>query len=133
MGTTQLAEHSVTSSKLGLASVGTSQLTDNSVTTPKVTNASITKPKLSAGGGTAGQLLATDGTNLQWVAAPATVTPINPLGNTITTLDATGAGDLRGPRARHGRHAGRQLRRRDQWHAEGGEVRAMRPARGRSR
>lgn len=90
VGTSQLTDYAVTSSKLGLASVGTSQLTDNSVTTAKVTNASITKPKLSAGGGTAGQLLATDGTNLQWVAAPATVTPINPLGNAITTLDATG-------------------------------------------
>jgi len=90
VGTSQLTDYAVTSSKLGLASVGTSQLTDNSVTTAKVTNASITKPKLSAGGGTAGQLLATDGTNLQWVATPATVTPINPLGNSITTLDSTG-------------------------------------------
>ena len=90
VGTSQLTDYAVTSSKLALASVGTSQLTDNSVTTAKVTNASITKPKLSAGGGTAGQLLGTDGTNLQWMASPATVTPINPLGNIVTTVDGAG-------------------------------------------
>lgn len=90
MATSPLTDHSVTLSKPGLALVGTSQLIDSSVRPVNVTNASVPKPKLQAGDRMTGQLLGTDGTNLHWMASTATVTPIKPVGKSLATPDSTG-------------------------------------------
>ena len=66
-------------------------IADAGVTTQKILDGNVTKSKLSASGGSAGQILSTDGSALQWSTASPTLTAtINPLGNTITTIDSLG-------------------------------------------
>ena len=65
-------------------------IVDGGVTTQKIRDANVTKGKLSASGGSAGQMLTTNGSALQWSdVSPNLAATINPLGNTITTVDAS--------------------------------------------
>lgn len=71
VGTTELANNSVTTAKITDGDVTAAKLANNSVTNAKVANGELTPAKLNSDTPASGELLSYNGTNFEWVAAPA--------------------------------------------------------------